>query len=53
LREGLRIEIQVMREAFLPVILWYRNLLVSTLLVAAAAGGVYGLARLAIRLSSG
>jgi hypothetical protein len=49
MREETRIEMQVIREAVLPLLLWYRNLMVSVGLVAGAAGLLYVLVRLATR----
>jgi hypothetical protein len=46
MRGGTRIELEVIREAVLPLLLWYRNLMVGVGLVAGTAGLLYGLARL-------
>jgi hypothetical protein len=46
MRTGTQIELEVIREAVLPLLLWWRNLIVIVGLVAGAAGLLYGLVRL-------
>jgi hypothetical protein len=49
MREETRIELQVIREAVLPLLLWYRNLMVSVGLIAGAAGLLFIIVRLVTR----
>lgn len=46
MRTQTKIELEVIREAVLPLLLWYRNLMLAVGLVAGGAALLYGLSRI-------
>lgn len=47
MRTQTRIELEVIREAVLPLLIWYRNAALGLGLVAGAAAFLYGVGRIA------
>jgi len=53
MRDGTRIELEVIREAMLPLLLWYRNLMILAGVVAASAAILYGVVHVVIPAATG